>query len=497
MEMRIVIVGAGDTGTELAQRLSKRHPVALLDREVAHLSERGEVHLPESEAADAQAGPGLTFFKGDGCSRLVLEHLYADIVNCALVAVTGDDETNLEVGRIGGALGYEPVAALQHDPAYAERYEAEHINTLDRTQLVADEIERTLRHRGAVVARGVGLGRGELVQIRLVNTSPLIGRPLKDLRPHRWRVAAIFRGTEVIVPVGDTTMEVEDRVLLVGDPHVLAALSDYLRLGKPQFPQPYGPHVVTLEYGGADEELLAEAEIYAERTEAVQVVRGLPDTENVWPRSEGDLDKETPTTEDENRTIFSLRPPTHAELGADVLRNLPGLVVTRSEPRPWLARVLARRGRDAAICDSVRRPVLFVRSTYPVERILLPVSYSTLNIAAAEVAMDLTRQLGARLTTMNVDPPKFISGLEEEEIHEEVVPIRRVCELHDVEMVYRHALGNPVNQLVAQAAEHDLVVVARWQGRSDSYFDPDVALRVARHAPCSVLVITRSPDDHL
>jgi hypothetical protein len=99
--------------------------------------------------------------------------------------------------------------------------------------------------------------------------------------------------------------------------------------------------------------------------------------------------------------------------------------------------------------------------------------------------------MDARLTAMNVDHPRFISGLEDEVIHEEVVPIRRLCELYEVELEYRHAWGNPVRHLVAQAAQHDLVVMARWQRRTDSYFNPDVALRVAELAPCSVLVLTR------
>jgi trk/ktr system potassium uptake protein len=495
MQMRIVIVGAGDTGMALAKRLSKRHPVLLLDREPEHLEDTEdaeEVHAPESGAAQTQAGSGLLFFKGDGCSRLVLQHLYEEIVNCALVAVTGDDETNLEVGRIGRELGYEPVAALQHSALFGERYSAEHIITLDRTQLVVDEIERSLRHRGAVVARGVGLGRGELVQIRLVRTSPLIGRPLQDLRPHRWRVAAIFRGDDVIVPVGDTTMEADDRVLLVGDPHILATVSEYLRLGKPQFPQPYGPHVITLEYSASDASLLQEAEVFIQKTEAMQIVRGIPDAENVWPRAESDLENEPDADAEADRTTFSLRPPDHDDFGADVVRNLPGLVVTRSEPRPWLARAIGHHGHDAQICDGVNRPVLFARGSAPYKRILLPVSYSELNIPAAEVALDLTRQMEASLTAMNVDHPKFISGLEDEDVHEEVVPIRRLCELYEVELEYRHAWGNPVRHLVRQAAQHDLVVVARWQRRADSYFNPDVALRVAALAPCSVLVLTRA-----
>ncbi|MFH2007225.1 MAG: TrkA C-terminal domain-containing protein [bacterium] len=504
MEMRIVIVGAGDTGIKLAKRLSTRHQVLLLEREFPELSDIDEihpladikkVHFPESDVADREGGPGLLAFKGDGTSRLVLKELYHDDINCALVAVAGGDKVNLEVCRLGKAIGYEPVAAMMHDRDYAVHYAAEHINPLERTQLVVDEIERNLRHKGAVVPRGVGLGKGELVEIRLVGTSPIIGRPLKDLRPHRWRVSAIFRGDELIVPMGDSEMQADDRVLLVGDPVVLSTVQEYLRLGKPQFPQPYGPNVITLEFGRKDEDLLREAEAFAEQTEAVHVVRGMPADAVDWSLSDDDSAEDAKGRDDEDRTVFALPHPQDEDFAQAVKRNRPGVVVTRARRRPWLARATGQRGVDAEICDRLNRPVLIARGTYPYKRILLPVSYSDLNIRAAEVALDLTRQMHAELTAMNVDLPKFISGLAEEDVHEEVVPIRRLCELYEVTLDYRHAWGNPVRKLVAEASRHDLVVVARRPRRVDTYWNADVALRIARQAPCSVLVLTLGEHD--
>ena len=47
-----------------------------------------------------------------------------------------------------------------------------------------------------------------------------------------------------------------------------------------------------------------------------------------------------------------------------------------------------------------------------------------------------------------------------------------------------------MRNLLDEAGSHNLVVVARRHGRRDNYFDPDVALRVARKASCSVIVLT-------
>ena len=68
--------------------------------------------------------------------------------------------------------------------------------------------------------------------------------------------------------------------------------------------------------------------------------------------------------------------------------------------------------------------------------------------------------------------------------------MKKLCELYEVPLTYRHREGNPVRNLLDEAASHNLVVVARRHGRRDNYFDPDVALRVARHASGSVMVLT-------
>lgn len=486
MTSRVVIVGAGETGQELARRLSQRHEVLLVDRDANKLVHIHSLFDSTSKTIEPSQEPNLKALSGDATSRLVLETLYLESVKCALLAIAGDDETNLEVGRLGRAIGFDPVIAVQCSRQFTERYRGENITTLDRTQLLADEVERSLRHRGAVVPRGVGLGRGELLEIRLQRTSPILDRPLKELAPHRWRIAAVFRGDELIVPMGDTTLIEDDRVLLVGDPDILPTVMEYLRLGTPQFPQPFGPHFVTLELEGPDEAMLKEARYLQQHCNAAGVVRGVPDAAHLWP--EDDLAE----AEDDPDVAATFSVPFLSEkgFGQQVHRQRPGLVLARPRFRSYLSRLFGTRGDNAQICDQVSSPVLFARGSHPYRRILLPVSYSSLNIRATEVAIDLTRQLNATLTAMNVDLPKYISGLEEEVVHEEVLPIRRLCDLYEVNLEYCHKWGNPVRHLTEEAGRHDLVVVARRATRGDSYFDPDVAMRVARAAPCSVLVLT-------
>lgn len=493
MERRVVIVGAGSTGHELADRLGSQHPVMLLDTQAHCLESYGELLEPDQSVAELTGRNGVRCVRGDGTSRLVLLALYDPDIPCALVAVTGGDESNLEVAQIGRKIGYEPVIAVVHSPANTPRFTDKRITALDSAELLAGQVERSLKYSGAQLPTGIGLGQGELIEIRLVRTSPILGRTLAELAPHRWRVAAVFRDDALIVPTGETVLKEDDRVLLVGDPKVLPTVAEYLRLGTPQFPRQFGPNVVTLEWDGAQDELSAEAEALACASLAVNLVRGIPGAADAPPTVAPDPLTQPTCQGIVQRASFPVQPLSDARFGHLLAKQRPGVVACEPLGRGLWAKLLGMRGADADLCDRTAAPVLFTRGKNPYRKLLLPVSGSNLNLRSAEIAIDISRQLDASLTAVNVDLPRYVSGLNEEDMHREVVPVRHLCELYEVPLDYRHRVGNPVSELVQASADHDLMIVVRRFGRRDTYFDPDVALRLARASACSVLVRTVRP----
>lgn len=486
--MRIVVVGAGTTGAVLAKRLSKNNEVHLLDLREEALEPLRKITVEEKQL---DSGPlKIRTQNSDGTSRLHLRKLFDENTPTALISTSGSDEVNTEVGTLGYEIGYRPVIIIRHDSSPRPDTLPSGVTSIERGQLLADHIERSLIHRGAVVPTGIGLGRGELVEVRLVASSPVLKRKLKELAPDRWRIAAVFRGDELIVPTGETTLAVDDRVLLVGEPEQLRGIAEYIRLGTPQFPLQFGTSVISLERQGDDQMLSREAKGLAKSCPPSRWVRALP----TLPRQ----------VEDDEAVLSepAVGAPAHAFALGDLedgdkairlLEDQPGLIITRPWERNTWARLLGRRGTDAWLCDAVDHPILFARDKFPYRRVLLPVSSSSLSLRAAEVAIDITRRLEATLTAVNVDLPAYISGEPEEEAHREVEPIRRLCQLYDVPLDYRHHVGNPVKLVLEEAKHHDLIVLARRRRRRDTFFNPDVALRLARRAPCSVLVITGGP----
>jgi trk system potassium uptake protein len=58
-------------------------------------------------------------------------------------------------------------------------------------------------------------GFGELIEADALETSPLVGKPLKDIRmPPGVLLGAVVRDGKVINPRGNTVVQVNDRVVL-------------------------------------------------------------------------------------------------------------------------------------------------------------------------------------------------------------------------------------------------------------------------------------------
>jgi len=102
--MRIIIVGAGKVGTNLAKDMAaKNHKVSLI--------EKNEIICSKLEKSD-----NLEIVCGDGCDPVILELAgikAADIV----AAATGDDEDNLVVAQLAKLQANRPrVVSIINNP---------------------------------------------------------------------------------------------------------------------------------------------------------------------------------------------------------------------------------------------------------------------------------------------------------------------------------------------------------------------------------------------
>jgi Trk K+ transport system NAD-binding subunit len=489
---KIVIAGAGKTVESLLDRLVRLAPVLVLDTAQSALDElrtdAGDTQSPEQHPRHA-----LTRRLGDATSRFVLEEAREDPrLSVALLVATSDDRRNIEICRLARELDFRPIVGIVIEPTTSEQYEAHGARAVVRAQILGSVVEQALRYDGLIIASNVGQGRGEIIEFVVLPSSPAIGVPLSQLSAEGWRIAAIYREGELVIPTGETVIHVEDRVLVIGDPNILPSIAEQLRIGVPQFPLRHGNRVVAYLPTGRTPQVEQEAELLTQKTRADALLRLYPGAEPAKTLYEQPEALDSGRSPRQQHKIFETAPLQGMTLQAHLeeLRRLrPGVVVTSSVRRTLMQRIAGRGGRDAALCSALRCPVLFCRGAQRYTRVVHALITGVADMAFADAAIDLSRMLDVPLVVVRVVLPPFLEA-PDRHTDQVAVEIERRARAYGITFEALVLEGNPVRELVRLARPDDLFVLPRKRTLRDSFTSPDIALRVAAAARCSTLVKT-------
>ncbi len=203
--MRIILVGSGGVAYFLCRALdAKGHRVCFVNRDAA-------------ECAAFARRLRTTVVNGDATRVSVLED--AGIRECdAVMALTSRDDVNLTICQIALIqYGIQRVFALVNDPDNEPLFRLLGIEeTFSVTPVISRLIEQRATFDSVLNLFPAALGKIDVSEIVLEERAPCVGVPLRDLHlPKDALIAGISRGTDVLVPNGDSTLEADDRVLLV------------------------------------------------------------------------------------------------------------------------------------------------------------------------------------------------------------------------------------------------------------------------------------------
>ncbi len=212
--MNIIIVGAGEVGQHLAEKLSSqlRHDIVVIEQNPARTEQLSEQFDIRTLCAN-------------GTSLVVLEE--ANIAECDLfMAVTSDQNTNIVASSLAKSLGAKQTIARVHGSMQREEwlfdfkkhFSIDYIFSSER--LTAVELAKYVRSPDALFVEELARGQIEIQQITVSGESEVIGKALRDLGlPPRVLLGMVKRGGKVYIPRGDFTIEQGDKVTLLGGPN--------------------------------------------------------------------------------------------------------------------------------------------------------------------------------------------------------------------------------------------------------------------------------------
>ncbi len=210
--MRVLILGGGEVGFHLAQRLSNEgQDVVLIDSD------------PDRAAYAAEQLDVLTIV-GNGASVPVLEK--AGVKGASMVlSVTSADEVNLIACLAASRVGVRYTVARVSNPDYHTPGSVLSKEQLGITRIInpereaAKETYQLLAQEVATDVASFAEGRVQLIGLRVREGAPVAGKKLielgRELEGFHYVTVAIGRGGETIIPTGSDSIEPGDRIYLI------------------------------------------------------------------------------------------------------------------------------------------------------------------------------------------------------------------------------------------------------------------------------------------
>lgn len=210
--MKIIIIGAGEIGYDLASVLSKeKHDVIVVDRDKSCLDK-------VSENLDVLSFEGNATSAEDLVEAGVQD---ADI----LIAVTSIDEVNMIASLMSKRLGADMVIArVRSDelsrPNAPLKFTDLGIDVLIHPeQSAAQEIVRLVKRTSASDLINLAEGKMQLIGLKIGKQSPLVGKKLSEYAQQYseiiFRVTAIARKGLTIIPSGTVRIQGMDQLFIL------------------------------------------------------------------------------------------------------------------------------------------------------------------------------------------------------------------------------------------------------------------------------------------
>ncbi|MCB0828210.1 MAG: NAD-binding protein [Solirubrobacterales bacterium] len=204
----MIVVGAGKVGVNLTRELiEQEHEVTLIEQN------RTRYVAVEQELEHS-------IQHGDASELWVLERAgieRADMV----IAVTGDDEDNILICQVAKEkYGADRIIARVNNPRNRPHFDLLGIKpVVSATDLILRLLEHEVPHRNMVHLLDLEEERIEIIEVRLGEDSPVVGRTVGEIdTPDRTLLISILREGVGFVPTVNSELRAGDDVLMVLDP---------------------------------------------------------------------------------------------------------------------------------------------------------------------------------------------------------------------------------------------------------------------------------------
>jgi amino acid transporter len=215
-QMRVLIIGGGTQGSNIADRLLKQDEFRMVFRS----SEYQITFIEQNPERAEELGRrfNVPILQGDGTKPEVLLQAEPSTLDVA-IAATHHDEQNTIIALQAKRLGVRKVIAVARDPDHVALLEESGVVCISAPYATAAMVENYLDRPGIAQLIEIEGGVANLLDVRVPEGGAVVGRLIQEIDiPEECVVAAVIRDGTFVVPRGHTEIREGDHVVVVGPP---------------------------------------------------------------------------------------------------------------------------------------------------------------------------------------------------------------------------------------------------------------------------------------
>jgi trk system potassium uptake protein TrkA len=199
---RIMIAGGGRVGHHIASRMDSRSDIKIIERDQERC-----MFLSDSLTRSV-------ILNGDGSDEaLIMEETVGDMD--VFVAVYNNEELNIMSSLLAKRLGARKTITIVNRTDYLSLASGLGLGTVLSPRIITASSIRKYVRRGEILSlTSIADDRAEVLEARISEGSPLIGKALKDMKlPDNTLVGSVVRGDNILIPSGGDKVGADDKLI--------------------------------------------------------------------------------------------------------------------------------------------------------------------------------------------------------------------------------------------------------------------------------------------
>jgi len=225
MSNKILIIADGKVSQSFIKRISLKG-ISELDYTV--ISQDKQIQSPVIEYIDIDP---TSFFR---LKQLCIANKFLSV----FIIMKNPNEVRVVYKNIRKINQKIRIVLLDIDSDFSELDDS-YTHIVDAVHLLSNRLYHSLPNV-PLTAQSIGLNEGEIMEVMVPFASAFSYRHIGAIKQDNWKISAIYRNNELILPKRTTMIRPRDKLILIGRPNVLMSVYRRIRNKQGVFPEPFG-----------------------------------------------------------------------------------------------------------------------------------------------------------------------------------------------------------------------------------------------------------------